>query len=157
MLIAAIAEGKPAQHLEQLPGGRHRIPDPDRIGAMHGLVAEILEQSEAAHLLTGQVAEDPRIHQIRQRLGGAWPLQLGIVVVDPLHQQLDRAAGVEAGGAGIGEGKLLDLKRLFMQLRPLASNQGVLGVHRPEDCAITNANQSGSIAPRLQAAPGYQP
>jgi len=128
----------------------------DWIGAMHGLVAEILEQSEAAHLFAGQVAENSGVHQIRQRLGGVWPLPLGIVVVDPLHQQLDRAAGA-ADGARIGEGKLLDLERLFMQLRLLASDQGVLGVHRPENCAIINAKQSGGIAPILQAAAGYQP
>ena len=67
---------------------------------MHGLVAEILEQAEAPHLLAGQVAEDPCEHQIRQGLGGEWPLQLGIVVVHPLHEQLDGAAGVEAAVRG---------------------------------------------------------
>jgi len=84
------------------------------------------------------------------------PLQRLIVVVQPIDQQLDRAAGVEAGGSRIGERELLDLERLFMQLRPLASDQGVLGVHRPEDCAIPNANESGVMSPSLGAAPGNQ-
>jgi hypothetical protein len=154
--IVAVGEGKPAQHLKQLAGGGHRVPDSDRIGAMHGLVAEILEQAEAAHLLAGQVAENPRVDQLRQGLGGAWPLQLPIVLIHPLHQQLNGAAGVEAGGAGIGEGELLHLERLDMQLRPLARDQGVLGAHRPEDGAISNANESGRNASRLQAAPGHQ-
>ena len=96
---------------------------------MHGPVAEILEQAEAPHLLTGQVAEDPCVHQIRQGLGGKRPLQLGIVVVHPRHEQLDGAAGVEAGGARIGEGELFHLARLRLQLGPGAGDGGVLGGH----------------------------
>ena len=85
LLIAAVGECKPAQHLEQLPGSQDGVAGADWIAAMHGLVAEILEQPEAAHLLAGQVAENSGIHQIRQRLGGAWPLQLRVVLVNPLH------------------------------------------------------------------------
>ena len=126
MGITAIGERKPAQHLEQLPGSQYSIARADRIAAMHGFVAEVFEQAEATHLVAGHVAEHPRIHQIRQGLGGNRPLQLPIVVVHPLHQQLDGAAGVEAGGAGIGECELLDLLRLLVQVGPLLGDQGEL-------------------------------
>ncbi len=100
--ITAVGECKPAQHLEQLAGSQHGVAGADWIAAMDGLVAEVFEQAEATHLVASQTTEHPRIHQIRQGLGGHGPLQLPIVVVDPLHQQLDGAAGVEAGSAGIG-------------------------------------------------------
>ena len=151
--IAAVAEGKPAQYLKQFPCGGHRVSDSDRIGAMHGLIAEILEQSEAAHLLAGQVAENSGVHQLRQGLGGDWPFQLEIVVVDPLHQQLDRTAGVEAGGAGVAEGELLHFERLFVELRPLSSDQAVLGAHgMGGSSAEANGMQSKCITFRLDAA-----
>jgi hypothetical protein len=41
---------------------------------MDGFVAEVLEQAKATHLFAGHVAEDPRIHQIRQGLSGHGPL-----------------------------------------------------------------------------------
>jgi hypothetical protein len=113
---------------------------------VHGLVAEILEQPEAAHLLAGQIRKAAGEDQIGQGGVAIGPLQLGVVVVSPLHQQLDRAAGVEAGGARVAEGELLHPHGLLLQLRPLAGDEGVLGAHRPGNCAITNANQSGGNA-----------
>ena len=99
--ISAVGECKPAQDLEQLAGCQHRVAGADWIAAMDGLVAEVFEQAEATHLVASQIAEDPRKHQVRQGLGGNRPLKLPIVVVHPLHQQLNGAAGVEAGSAGI--------------------------------------------------------
>ena len=117
---------------------------------MHGPVAEILEQAEAPHLLTGQVAEGSGVHQIRQGLGGKRPLQLGIVVVHPRHEQLDGAAGVEAGGARIGEGELFHLARLRLQLGPGAGDGGVLGGHPGGRVAmgrLSSGNGPGEIPP----------
>ena len=143
--------------MEQLTGDRHGGRHSHRLGTVDGLVTQVLDQLNATQRLHAhEIAEVVGMDQLGEARFSPRPLQLGIVVVHPLHQQLDRAAGVEAGGAGIGEGELLDLERLFMQLRPLASDQGVLGAHRPEDCAITNANESGVMAPSLGAAPGNQ-
>jgi hypothetical protein len=117
---------------------------------MHGLVAETLQQAEASHLLAGQVAEGAGAHQIRQSPGGKGPLQLGIVVVHPLHEQLDGAAGVEAGGARIGERELLHLARLRLQLGPGAGDGGALGGHPGGRLAmgrLSSGNGPGEIPP----------
>jgi hypothetical protein len=118
-----------------------------------GGLALIAQLAVALRQLLGQVAENSGVHQIRQGLGRHWPLQLEIVLVDPLHQQLDRAAGVEAGGARVAEGELLHFERLFVELRPLSSDQAVLGAHgMGGSSAEANGMQSGCIPFRLDAA-----
>ena len=125
--IQPVGEGQPAQHLKQFGGGEYGITGADRIAAVHGLVAEILEQPEAVHLPLGQIAEAGGKNQISEAAVAEGLLQLAVVFIHPLHQQLNRAAGVEAGGAGIAEGSLLDAHGLGVQLGPLAGDEGLLG------------------------------
>lgn len=118
---------QPAQHLEQFPGRQNGLAAPNGVAAVHGLVAEILEQPEAPHLLTRDHPEIGAVDQIGKSAVAEGTPQLPIVVVDPLHQHLDRATGVEAGGAGIRKRALLHSDSLGMEIRPLVGDQGVLG------------------------------
>jgi hypothetical protein len=100
--------------MEQLTGDRHGGRHSHRLGTVDGLVTQVLDQLNATQRLHAhEIAEVVGMDQLGEARFSPRPLQLGIVVVHPLHQQLDRAAGVEAGGAGIGEGELLDLERLL--------------------------------------------
>ena len=128
------------KHLKQLTGGQNSIARPDRLGAVHSLLAQILEQAEAAALIAGNVAEVTAIDQIGQYAVAKRALQLRVVVVDPLHQQLNGAAGVEAGRAWITQRALLNPHGLGMEFGPLAGDQGVLGAHGLPSCAAVRSN-----------------
>ena len=128
--IPAVGEGKPAQHMKQLTGDEHRGRHAHRLSAVHRLIAAVLDELDATQrLFANEMAKVKGMDQLREAWFSPGSLQLGIVLIHPLHQQLDGAAGVEAGGAGIGEGTLFHPHGLGMQLRPLAGDQGVLGGH----------------------------
>jgi hypothetical protein len=118
LAIPAVGEGQPAQHMEQLTGDQRGGGHTHRLSAMHGLVPPVLDELEAAQrLLANEITELVGMHHLRQARFSPGPLQLSVVLVDPLHQPLERAAGVEAGGTGIGESALLNHHGLTMQFR----------------------------------------
>lgn len=106
--LARIALRQPERHMEQLAQRVQRVLLRHRAGVVHGLIAQAADYvhlgvHRAAHqLLKAGLEQKGRQIRLVRHAQAAAPAPFGLE--QPRHGQLQRAAGVEAGGARVGQG-----------------------------------------------------
>jgi hypothetical protein len=133
---AAVGAGEPVRHMEQLAHRDHRVVERDRAMAVHGAVAERVDDPRLAeHRLACGLLETRVVDQRRQVVL-VRQLQRRIVLVRPAHRQFQRAPRVEARRAWIGVHGRLGPRSGLEHGRPLTLQEGELAHLRADRAPV---------------------
>ena len=133
---SGVGARQPEQHVEQLAHQAHGVAAAHALVAVHGQVAELLDQP---HLVV-HVGR----HQLRERHLGeqhvqpvfVWHAQVAVVPVQPVHRLLQRMARAHAAGARVGVDQLLGPAGGLEQRLELRAQE--LEVAHRTPCSATN-------------------
>jgi hypothetical protein len=133
---AAIGAGEPVRHMEQLAYGDQRVGVRDRALAVHGAVAERVDDAcLAEHRFARRLLETRLVDQRREIVLIRQP-ECGVVLVRPGDRQFQRPARVEAGAARVGVRRRLGPACRFQHGGPLTFQERELAHRRPSGRAM---------------------
>jgi hypothetical protein len=139
---AAIGAGEPVGHMEQLAYGDQRVVVRDRALAVHGAVAERVDDAcLAEHRFARRLLETRLVDQ-RREIVLIRQLERRVVLVRPGDRQFQRPACVEAGAARVGVRRRLGSACRFQHGGPLTFQERELAHRRPSGGAMPSLSIS---------------